>query len=172
MATTKDYETYAIIDTIAKVAKKQADAKEPDSLRSMLDADLMDAYRTDGTDRRRVIINGVDVGMHSVVMSKQTERDEIVINDVGDLIRWLQTTDEGTDTLRAVIQDSSTARGAVLKAAKGYGFLPDGCTAEHIIDEPRPKGTRFAITPEKVFSAYGGELPHAIAGVLMPGGGE
>ena len=44
MATTKDYETYAIIDTIAKVAKKQADAKEPDSLRSMLDADLMDAY--------------------------------------------------------------------------------------------------------------------------------
>lgn len=49
--------------------KKQIDAALKDAEGDMRDG-LLDAYKTDGTDRRAIIVGGRDVGKASVVMPK------------------------------------------------------------------------------------------------------
>ena len=159
----------ALLDALQKAAKKQTDPKNVDSLRADADVSLMEAYATDGTDRRRIIINGVEVGTLSMTFTKASETDELRIIDADELVRWLQTTDEGTDVLRAVVQGNASTRSAMLNAAKGYGFLPDGCILEHVVTPSRPKGTMLRVKEREVAQALQGELPAAVAGVLMSG---
>lgn len=159
----------ALLEALAKAAKKQTDPKNDASLRADADVALMEAYATDGTDRRRIIINGVEVGTLSMTFSKASETDELRIIDSDELVRWLQTTDEGTDVLRVVVQGSAATRSAMLTAAKAYGFLPDGCAMEHVSVPSRPKGTMLRVKEREVAQALQGELPAAVAGVLMPG---
>ncbi len=159
----------ALLDALVKAAKKQTDPKNGDSLRADADVALMEAYATDGTDRRRIVINGVEVGTLSITFTKASETDELRIIDSDELVRWLQTTDEGTDVLRAVVQGNATTRSAMLNAAKGYGFLPDGCILEHVVTPSRPNGTMLRVKEREVAQALQGELPAAVAGVLMPG---
>lgn len=159
----------ALLEALQKAAKKQCDPKSGDSLRADADAALMEAYAADGTDRRRIIINGVEVGTLSMTFTKASETDELRIIDADELVRWLQTTDEGTDVLRAVVQGNAATRSAMLTAAKGYGFLPDGCIVEHVVTPSRPKGTMLRVKEREVAQALQGELPAAVAGVLMPG---
>ena len=159
----------ALLDALQKAAKKQTDPKNGDSLRSDADVALMEAYAADGTDRRRIIINGLEVGTLSMTFTKASETDELRIIDSDELVRWLQTTDEGTDVLRAVVQGNASTRSAMLNAAKGYGFLPDGCILEHVVTPSRPKGTMLRVKEREVAQALQGELPAAVAGVLMSG---
>ena len=159
----------ALLDALQKAAKKQTDPKNVDSLRADADVSLMEAYATDGTDRRRIIINGVEVGTLSMTFTKASETDELRIIDADELVRWLQTTDEGTDVLRAVVQGNASTRSAMLNAAKNYGFLPDGCILEHVVTPSRPKGTMLRVKEREVAQALQGELPAAVAGVLMSG---
>lgn len=167
--TLNELQQLALLEALQKAAKKQTDPKNGDSLRSDADAALMKAYAADGTDRRRIIINGVEVGSLSMTFTKASETDELRIIDADELVRWLQTTDEGTDVLRAVVQGNAATRSAMLNAAKGYGFLPDGCAVEHVVTPSRPKGTMLRVKEREVAQALQGELPAAVAGVLMPG---
>lgn len=157
----------ALLEALVKAAKKQTDPKNVDSFRADADVALMEAYATDGTDRRRIIINGVEVGTLSITFTKASETDELRIIDADELVRWLQTTDEGTDVLRAVVQGNATTRSAMLNAAKGYGFLPDGCILEHVVTPSRPKGTMLRVKEREVAQALQGELPAAVAGLLV-----
>lgn len=159
----------ALLEALQKAAKKQTNPKNDASLRADADVALMEAYATDGTDRRRIVINGVEVGSLSMTFTKGGESDELRIIDADELVHWLQTTDEGTDVLRVVVQDNAATRSAMLTAAKGYGFLPDGCTVEHVVTTSRPKGTMLSVKEREVAQALQGELPAAVAGVLMPG---
>lgn len=167
--TLNELQQLALLEALQKAAKKQTDPKNGDSLRSDADAALMKAYAADGTDRRRIIINGIEVGTLSMTFTKASESDELRIIDADELVRWLQTTDEGTDVLRAVVQGNASTRSAMLNAAKGYGFLPDGCILEHVVTPSRPKGTMLRVKEREVAQALQGELPAAVAGVLMPG---
>ena len=167
--TLNDSQRLALLEALVKAAKKQTDPKNEDSLRAKLDAELFEDYATNGTDRRRTIINGVEVATHSITFTKGGESDELRIIDSDELVRWLQTTDEGTDVLRAVVQGNAATRSAMLSAAKSYGFLPDGCILEHVVTPSRPKGTMLRVKEREVAQALQGELPAAVAGVLMPG---
>lgn len=167
--TLNDLQRLALLEALVKAAKSELDAKSDGSMRSEQDMQLLEAYATDGTDRRRIIINGTEVGTLSMRFSKASESDELRIADAEDMVRWLQTTDEGTDVLRVVVQDDAKTRSAMLNAAKGYGFLPDGCVIEHVSKPSKPTGTTLRVKEQAVAQALKGELPAAVAGVLMPG---
>ena len=114
----------------------------------------------------QVEVNGEEVGTFSLTFTKPIDETVIVCRDPRKLVNWLRTTDEGKDTLDAVI---GKAMGDVLKAAKGYGFLPDGCAMEQVCEPKRVKGSVLKVDKLKVAQAMGKQLPNAVAGMLGTG---
>ena len=153
---------------IRDVTNPHGGAHGAPTLRTECDDALREAFESDGTDRRRITINGQEVGTLSARVSKPESGTRVVMDDASALVDWLRTSDGGRDALALLVLDPKT-RDAVIGAATAQGELPDGC---HVTDYESPArwlGTTLRVDPAKVASALGDALPSAVVGLLSDG---
>ena len=173
MTELSDIQRLAVAEAMGKAIKDvtnpRGGAHGAPTLRTECDDALRADFEQDGTDRRRIVINGQEVGTLSARLSKPESGTRVVMQDEGALLHWLRTTDGGRDALGRLLADYRL-RDAIIDACTADGELPDGCRVE---DYERPAqwlGTTLRVDQKKVGTALGAELPSAVVGLL--GGGE
>lgn len=160
-----DIQRLAVAAALEKQVKKMTDTRAVDSLRTRADDDLRAMFEETGVDRVRIIINGKEVGTLSLSFTKPKSGVEMRVESASKLAEWVCSTDEGRDALMMAIGDVRV-QDALVKAAKEYGFLPDGCRMVEVDEPAHIKGTALRVKPEKVADALAGELPQSVAGLL------
>ena len=168
-----DLQRLAVAEAMGKAIKDMTNprggAHGAPTLRTEADDALRADFEASGTDRRRIVINGVEVGTLSARFSKPESGTRVVVDKDFDFVDWLRHSDGGFDTLLRLVRDPKT-RDAIIAAATADGELPDGCRVE---DYERPAawlGTALRVDVKKVGAALGAELPSAVVGLL--GGGD
>lgn len=139
------------------------------TLRTECDDALRADFEASGTDRRRIVINGQEVGTLSARLSKPESGTRVVMQDGAALLHWLRTSDGGRDALARLLV-APKLRDAIIAAATADGELPDGCRVEGYDKPAAWLGTTLRVDPKKVGAALGAELPSAVIGLL--GGGD
>lgn len=168
-----DIQRLAVAEAMGKAIKDMTNprggAHGAPTLRTEADDALRADFEADGTDRRRIVINGTEVGTLSARLSKPESGTRVAMTDTGLFVRWLRESDGGFDALWRLVTASKTNQ-AVIDAATADGELPDGCRVESY-DKPQTwLGTALRVDPKKVGAALGAELPSAVVGLL--GGGS
>ena len=168
-----DIQRLAVAEAMGKAIKDMTNprggAHGAPTLRTECDDALRQMYETEGVDRKRIVINGQEVGTLSARLSKPESGTRVAMSDTRLFVRWLRESDGGYDALMRLVCDGKT-RDAVIAAATADGELPDGCKVQ---DYDRPAqwlGTTLRVSVPKVGAALGGELPSAVMRLL--GGGE
>ena len=159
----------ALEKAIKDVTNPRGGAHGAPTLRTECDDTLRQMYETEGVDRKRIVINGTEVGTLSARISKPESGTRVVMDKDFDLVDWLRHSDGGFDALLRLVRDPKT-RDAVTAAATADGELPDGCRVEQYSKPQMWLGTTLRVSVPKVGQALGGELPSAVVGLL--GGGE
>lgn len=168
-----DLQRLAVAEAMGKAIKDvtnpRGGAHGAPTLRTECDDALRKMYEEEGVDRKRIVINGQEVGTLSARLSKSESGTRVVMDDEKAFVRWLMAGDGGEDAIWRLIHDHKT-RDAIISAATADGELPDGCRVEDYEKPAAWLGTTLRVDPKKVGAALGGELPSAIVGLL--GGGE
>ena len=168
-----DLQMLAVAEAMGKAIKDvtnpRGGAHGAPTLRTECDDALRADFEASGTDRRRIVINGQEVGTLSARFSKPESGTRVVMDDGGKLLYWLRNSDGGRDALGRMLTDPKT-RDAIIAAATADGELPDGCRVEQYSKPQMWLGTTLRVSVPKVGAALGGELPSAVMGLL--GGGE
>lgn len=131
-------------------------------LRDAVDAELLEQYAADGTDRKRIFINGIDAGYITVTGAKVKKR--LSVTDYPALVEWIsQHPDDVADWFS-------------LNPAQAEAFAGDQliCTGEvlpgcELVEDETPPKTTLRVYPEKVVEGLGAQLPEYVAGVLTDG---
>ena len=168
-----DLQRLAVAEAMGKAIRGMTDprggAHGAPTLRTECDDALRADFEASGTDRRRIVINGQEVGTLSARLSKPESGTRVVMDKDYDLVDWLRHSDGGFDALLRLVRDGKT-RDAVIAAATADGELPDGCRVESYDKPAAWLGTALRVDPKKVGAALGAELPSAVVGLL--GGGQ
>lgn len=141
------------------------------SIRAEEDEALREEFEGGGTDRRRIFIDGIEVGKLSARVSREIDRVEPVIDDDAEFVQWLRESDGGLDTLRRLVADGRM-RSKVLAAATADGELPDGCAMVRRREPAHWLGTTLTVDKQAVGRALGGDVTDAFAVLGLPGGDE
>lgn len=174
----RSFEELSVVERLAfeqavfKVVAENVSAKNPDSLRSYADEEIVGNYRATGAKSYDVRVNGEKVGTYSVRVSKgrpEQVENRLAVRDPYAFDRYVResATDEAMEYIH-LMQDNFAAF-----LLNTYGVVPDGC---EMVEERTPAqpsqvtGTTLRIDERRVFKAFGNELPTAMAGLL--GGGE
>ena len=168
-----DIQRLAVAEAMGKAIKDvtnpRGGAHGAPTLRTECDDALRADFEASGTDRRRIVINGQEVGTLSARLSKPESGTRVVMDNDSDFVDWLRHSDGGFDALLRLVRDGKT-RDAIIAAATADGELPDGCRMVERREPARWLGTTLRVDPKKVGAALGAELPSAVVGLL--GGGE
>lgn len=168
-----DIQRLAVAEAMGKAIKDMTNprggAHGAPTLRTEADDALRADFEASGTDRRRIVINGVEVGTLSARLSKPESGTRVVMDKDFDFVDWLRHSDGGFDALLLLVRDPKT-RDAIIAAATADGELPDGCRVEAYERPATWLGTALRVDVKKVGAALGAELPSAVVGLL--GGGE
>ena len=168
-----DLQRLAVAEAMGKAIKDvtnpRGGAHGAPTLRTECDDALRQMYETEGVDRKRIVINGTEVGTLSARLSKPESGTRVVMDNDSDFVDWLRHSDGGFDALLRLVRDPKT-RDAIISAATADGELPDGCRVEDYEKPSAWLGTTLRVDPKKVGAALGAELPSAVVGLL--GGGE
>ena len=149
-----DLERLAGRQAMFKELSKHVSTKDPDSLRSVIDRELLRMYEENGIDRIQVRSNGVKTGTLSVRETKGKTYIKLTVTDADTFEEWCETNGFMTPDIDAVNS-----------AIENEGILPDGCEVERIESAPS-YSTVLKIDEEAVFNAYGNNLGKVIAGLL------
>lgn len=168
-----DIQRLAVAEAMGKAIKDMTNprggAHGAPTLRTECDDALRKMYEEEGVDRKRIVINGQEVGTLSARLSKPESGTRVSMSDTGEFVRWLRESDGGFDALWRLVTSSKTNQ-AVIDAATADGELPDGCRVEGYERPSAWLGTTLRVDVKKVGAALGAELPSAVVGLL--GGGE
>lgn len=170
-----DIQRLAVAEAMGKAIKDMTNprggAHGAPTLRTECDDALRYDFEARGTDRRRISINGIEVGTLSARFSKPESGTRVVMGKDFDFVDWLRHSDGGFDTLLRLVRDPKT-RDAIIAAATADGELPDGCRVEDYSRPAQWLGTTLRVDQKKVGAALGAELPSAVVGLLGGGDGE
>lgn len=190
-----DIERLAVAQALFKVLADVVSTKDPDSLRSKVDADMVATYEETGAKTFDLRLNGAVVGTYTVCVSKEAHRTDVVVDDDEAFLAWclenghaknvttydVQMPDDPADDVsdavalllrEGVIQEHTTTKlcPRALTKAQEVGEVPGGCKVV-VVDEPaEPTGTMLRVDPLLVARAMGEELPGAVAGLIAEGG--
>ena len=170
-----DLQRLAVAEAMGKAIKDvtnpRGGAHGAPTLRTECDDALRADFEASGTDRRRIVINGTEVGTLSARFSKPESGTRVVMDRDSDLVDWLRHSDGGFDALLRLVRDGKT-RDAIIAAATADGELPDGCRVEDYEKPAAWLGTTLRVDPKKVGAALGAELPSAVMGLLGGADGQ
>lgn len=168
-----DIQRLAVAEAMGKAIKDMTNprggAHGAPTLRTECDDALRYDFEASGTDRRRISINGVEVGTLSARLSKPESGTRVVVDSLPRFVEWLRTADGGVGALTRL---AATMPDKVVEAAVGDGELPDGCRVEDYSRPAQWLGTTLRVDQKKVGAALGAELPSAVVGLLGSGDGE
>ena len=168
-----DIQRLAVAEAMGKAIKDMTNprggAHGAPTLRTECDDALREMYEAEGVDRKRIVINGQEVGTLSARLSKPESGTRVVMYNDFDLVNWLRDTDGGFDALLRLVRDPKT-HDAIIASATEDGELPDGCRVEDYEKPSAWLGTTLRVDVKKVGAALGAELPSAFVGLL--GGGD
>lgn len=155
----------AVAQMLYKELAKVVSTKDPRSLRSQCDEELRSDFAQSGTDRRRIIINGVEVGTLSAKVSKPSVETHVEVTDTDAF-------DEATLDRHALGEFLVRHREEFAEfMLDEYGELMDGC---EVVEHETPGGaflgtTIRGCTLEKVSEAAGVLFGSEIAALLEGG---
>lgn len=161
-----DTQRLAVLSGAARVINGEVKTGVPDNLRGKVDAELRMDFENNGTDRRRITINGKSVGTLSVIMTEPREVREVGIEDFKAFIKWLTETDDGVDLLWTFVCSREVA--PLLRCIEDVlvvdGIVPDGCIVRTHDEPARFKGTVLrGCKPQDIADALGETLPEVMA---------
>lgn len=163
-----DLERLAVAQAAYKRLGEIVSTKDADSLRGQADAELLADFAEKGTDRRRIMLNGQEVGKLSVSVAPAKTVQRLYVEDVLAFAEWLS--DGGIACFEAFMARHGEK---LLQYAADCmvvdGVIPDGCSVH---EETQPQTLQTKITgckPEDVAQALGEGLPPAFMGLLMGG---
>ena len=161
-------ERLAIAQALYNMAGKLVSTKDPDSLRSEVDASFKELYEQTGSKSFDVKVNGQVVGTYSIRFSKPKESEthvELVVDDNDGLYRWFLHSDMQTAAHYVSLD--------LRKYAEWYlqetGELPYGCRLDKTITPATEKeyiGGLLKVDQKKVAEAVSGMLPGGVFGLL------
>lgn len=157
-------EKLAIAQATMKVIGDVVSTKNPDSLRSQIDAEVLEDYRESGIKSRDLRVNGEKVGTYSVRVAKPKTERVMSETDHEAFVKWAGENPE-LCTLFALNQAAKLAQFALETA----GELPDGYKFQEVVTPERTTGTTLKVDVQSVAQAMGNELPSAVAGLLEGG---
>lgn len=152
-------EKLTIAQALYKAIADVVSTKNPDSLRSELDAEMLKAYELDGIKSRDMRVNGQKVGTYSVRVKKAFSKNRPVLTDISAFKAWL---DDNTDYAIAYALSQPDFAAWVI----AQGELPDGYELERVEFPEAATGTTLKVDVQKVADAMGNELPNAVAGLI------
>ena len=196
----RDVEKLAVAQALFKVIAAAVSTKEPDSLRSRVDAETVATYEQTGAKTFDIRINGRVVGTYTVCVSKEEHRMDLAVEDRPAFDAWClenglaeerasfevrmpdePTGDqaaafdllvrEGIITERRRIDTSPDAMREARRVLEENGEVPAGCEVRYRDVESEPTGTMLRVDPRLVAQAMGDELTGAVIGLLAEGGG-
>lgn len=159
----RNTEALAVMQGIYKAVGAAVSTKDSDSLRSQVDAELIDMYERVGVERIELRVGDESVGTLSLRKStKDKTKTVIYVNDAVAAARFVAA-DEAL--AQRVL---NAAQRALVSYVEETGDVPDGC---EVATETEPKGTVLGTTirgcePADVAKALGNDLPDTIAGLL------
>lgn len=169
-----DLQRLAVAEAMGKAIKDvtnpRGGAHGAPTLRTECDDALRADFEASGTDRRRIVINGQEVGTLSARVSKPESGMRVVLSSGSDFLYWLRSSDGGRAALARLVVDPRMQQ-ALVDASTVDGELPDGCRIERYDKPAQWLGTTLRVSVPKVGQALGGELPSAVMG-LLGGGAE
>lgn len=83
----RDLDRLAVAQAVYKAVAAQVKTREPGNLRGRAEAEFMELYDRDGTDKVNLRVNGQTVGTMAVTYAKATEGPEVA--DDGSYEAWL-----------------------------------------------------------------------------------
>ena len=152
-------EKLTIAQALYKAIADEVSTKNPHSLRSEIDAEILDAYNTDGIKSRDLRINGEKVGTYTVRVKKAFTKDRPVLTDISAFNTWLN---ENIEYALGYALSQPDFVDWVVK----QGELPDGYELDRVEFPEAATGTTLKVDVQKVADAMGNELPSAVAGLL------
>lgn len=158
-----DLQRLAVMQALYNELGKEVGTRNPYGLRAKEDAALIARYAEDGTDRRRIIIEGEEVGTLSIRFAKEHAR--YIVEQADKVADWMADPER-----RALLVQLLREKGQGIVdwyADVLDGEVPDGCTA--YIEPKRPNGTTLKIDQERVVGALGMNLPQAAVYALGSG---
>jgi len=158
----------AVYQALMKRVGEQTKTHVEGNFRATVDDQLVTDYYDDGTDRRRIKLNGSEVGTLTVKTKKDGTETKLVVEDRAAFAAWLDT-DEGTEALH---EFERAHQAEFIAQMAREGELPDGCSYVESRVPGGVSGTVLKVDPDKVVSALGAALPDTIAGLLVEGGDE
>lgn len=195
-----DRERLTLAQAAQNVIGKIVSTKDPDSLRSKVDDEMLALYEDTGAKSFDLKLCNMKVGTYSVRVSKPIHRIDLVVNDREKLSRWCAdnglaetettyeidldgvTLDVVQETAFNMLLDTGIIRKRevvhmtdfVLHDVKQYfantDEVPDGCKTVAVDEQERPLGTTLKVDPLLVAKAMGEDLPGAVVGLLAEGG--
>lgn len=147
-------ERLAVAQALYKELGKVVSTKDPRSLRSMVDEELRADYERDGTDRRRITLNGVEVGTISAKIAKPTKETRFEVTDWDALEDWGFSQEDAYAYVVRHIADFAKWH------FEQTGEMPDGC---ELVEMTHPGGQWMGT----VLRGCGIEKVGAAAGVLL-----
>lgn len=157
-------EQLAIAQGLYKTLAETVSTKDPNSMRSRIDADVIEAYVRDGIKSRDLRLCGQKVGTYSVRVEKAKTERVMSETDHEAFVKWAGDNPE-LCTLFALNQAAKLAQFALETA----GELPDGFAFEEVTTPEAVSGTTLKVDVQKVAQAMSNELPSAVAGLLEGG---
>lgn len=160
-----DMERLALAQALYKYLGKIVSTRDDGSLRSQMSRELLEQYAKDGTDRKRMMLNGIKVGTLSVTQGQPVERLVANVTDEGQLLEW------GADDLVAYIKGRGLVEDfALWSREQGYGpaSIP-GVTYTTVAEQAPPRTMLHGCDQEDVAAALGDGLPAAVMGLIGDG---
>ena len=149
-----DSERLTIAQALYKKLAKLVSTKDPDSLRTACDRELMQMFEDNGIDRVRLRANGVMVGNMSIRETKGKPQISFVVDDDEVFRDWCEQNGYMRPDYDAIHADMAAT-----------GVVPDGCTVETYVPEPT-FSTVLKIDEDAVLAAYGDKLVEPVKALL------
>lgn len=156
-------EQLAIVQGLYKALAERVSTKDPDSLRSKVDAQVMEFYEQTGAKSYDISLMGEKVGTMSVSMSRAKTETAYDLADWMAFEQWAST-EEGWSVLMdfAMLDPERFCKFAVERT----GEVMPGIDVRTVEVPEHPKGTTLRVDTTKVARAMGNQLEPAIAGLL------
>lgn len=166
-------ERLAIEQALYSKLGEDVSTKNPDSLRSEADREVVENYRTMGAKSYDVHVNGQKVGTYSVRTSKERPQEtkrRLVVSDPYALDAYAREhADEAMEYVHMMMDNFAVFM------LETHGVLCDGCEMVEDTISARPSeviGTTLRVDADKVADAIRGYLPTGIAHLLDGGDDE
>lgn len=164
-------ERLAVEQALYQRIGEDVSTKEPGSLRSMCDEQVLDNYRTMGAKSYDVHVGGEKVGTYSVRVGKEApERvsKRLVVSDPCAFDEYVRehATEEAFEYVHLMMDNFASFM------LESYGVVADGCELVDEVEPARPAkvlGTTLRVDADKVASALKGSLPAVVTGLIEGG---